>query len=77
VQRLIQMARMGDLQGLMDTLEGDGAERIELQADQPAWLRLVDDMDFDGLLMALRRHPLAASPHHPEAEEESDDVPHG
>jgi signal transduction histidine kinase/CheY-like chemotaxis protein len=79
IQRLIYQARLGDLQGLMDTLDTldtEGAPVPELMTAQPTWMQLIDDMDFDGLLQALRQHPLAAR-FTPEAEEEPDDVPHG
>ncbi len=76
IARLIYQARLGDLHGLMDTLQAGGAPPSQLAGELPTWSQLVDDMDFDGLLQALRQHPLAA-PSPPDFEEASDDVPHG
>ncbi len=79
IQRLCQLARMGDLQGLQDAVEVlEQPERSplpELAQALPEWRRLIEDLDFEGLVLALRAHPASADPDEPE--EEVDDVSHG
>jgi len=79
IQRLSQLARIGDLQGLQDAVESlaqpEQPAPTELAQALPEWRRLIDDLDFEGLVLALRAHPLSADPDEPE--EDLDDVSHG
>jgi hypothetical protein len=74
--RLRQQARLGDLNGLQGTMDEPALQALpELQSALPQWRTLVDDLDFDGLIQALRAHPASADPD--EAVEEADDVSNG
>ncbi|MEY2844246.1 MAG: hypothetical protein RI920_2283 [Pseudomonadota bacterium] len=79
IQRLSHMARIGDLQGLQDAVESltqpEQPAPTELAQALPEWRRLIDDLDFEGLVLALRAHPLSVDPDEPE--EDLDDVSHG